>query len=104
MQVVAEEAWDWFLFDDAGNLYLDVLVEHGAISYTVTAELNADQRNDYARNGMACVSALAAQMRYQAMMRQWSAPKLPSEWSQRSTAAVHAWQKRRSERSNGGDE
>ena len=33
MKVLAEEAWGWFLIADMGRLYLNVLVEHGAISY-----------------------------------------------------------------------
>ena len=93
VKVVAEEPWDWFLFDDDGVYYLDVLVEHGAISYDVTAQLTADQVAVYARDGKSILMQLARDMRHQAIIRQWRASPLPAGWGPRSTAAVHEWQK-----------
>jgi hypothetical protein len=98
MQVIAEEPWDWFLFEDGGKLYLDVLIEHGAISFNVTAALNEEQADDYAREGLACLMQLAGEMRHKALTRQWCAPSLPSEWSQRSISAVHEWRKNQNEK------
>ena len=97
MQVIAEEPWSWFLFEDGGTLYLDVLVEHGAVSFDVTAELTAEQATEYSRKGVACLAQLAGDMRYKALMRQWCIPALPSDWCARSVLAVHEWRKIRSE-------
>lgn len=95
MKVVAEEPWNWFLFEDDGKLYLDVLVEHGAVSFSVTAELSSEQARAFRRDGAVALSGVAGEMRHQGFMREWQAPTLPSGWSARSVAAVHEWQKQR---------
>ena len=95
MQVVAEAQWNWFLFEDAGRLYLQVLVEHGAISFHVTCELSAEQKSAYERQGVAVLGHLSGDMRHKALMRQWRATALPAGWEERSVAAVHEWQKGR---------
>lgn len=94
MRVVAEEPWNWFLFEDEGKHYLDVLVEHGAVSFSVTAELSADQVNAYERGGMSILEPVSGEMRHKALMREWRIQTLPADWSQRSVAAVQAWQRR----------
>lgn len=94
MKVIAEEPWDWFLFDDDGIYYLNVLVEHGAVSYDVTAQLNADQVAVFTRDGKSILMQLASDMRRQALMRQWRASPLPAGWDTRSVAAAHEWQRR----------
>jgi hypothetical protein len=96
MKVVAEEPWDWFLFEEDGRLYLDVLVEHGAISFSVSAELSAEVASAFRRDGASAVSGVAGEMRHKGLMREWHAPPLPSGWSARSVAAVHEWQRQRS--------
>jgi hypothetical protein len=95
MRVVAEEPWSWFLFEDDGKLFLDVLVENGAISFAATAEFNPEQAARYAREGIGYLNDLSSEMRHKALMRQWSEPPLPPDWAQRSVAAVHEWRKRR---------
>jgi hypothetical protein len=94
MLVIAEKAWDWFLFEDEGRLYLDVLVEHGAISFSVTAELTKEQSVAYAREGSNCLAGLSSDMRHKALMRQWTSTTLPPDWGRRSLAAVREWQER----------
>jgi hypothetical protein len=95
MKVVAEEPWNWFLFEEDGKLYLDVLVEHGAVSFSVTAELSPEQSRAFRRDGAVALSGVAGEMRHQGSMREWQAPPLPPGWSARSVAAVHEWRKRR---------
>lgn len=95
MKVVAEEPWSWFLFEDEGNLYLDVLVEHGAISFSVTAALTAEQARAYERHGASGLGPVVGEMRHQGLMQEWRAPVLPSNWAARSIAAVHEWQQQR---------
>lgn len=97
MRVIAEEPWSWFLLEDDGKLFLDVLVENGAISFGATAELNPEQAARYAREGIGYLSGLSNEMRHQALMRQWSEPPLPPDWAKRSVAAVHEWRKRHNE-------
>ncbi len=91
MNVVAEEPWGWFLFADGNVLYLDVLVEHGAVSYTVTAALTDEQGAEFARGGAAALAPLASEMRRQAIMHEWQAQGLPADWAARSMAAVDEW-------------
>jgi len=43
--------WDWFLFEEDGRPYLDVLVEHGAISFSVTAQPSAEVANAFRCDG-----------------------------------------------------
>ena len=95
MIVIAEEPWGWFLFADGDVLYLNVLVEHGAVSFDVTAALTDEQGADFARRGAASLTALASEMRRQAIMHEWQAPSLPANWSERSMAAVDTWRDRR---------
>ncbi len=94
MRVIAEEPWGWFLFEDDGKLYLDVLVEHGAVSFNVTAELTAQQAAEFTAKGAASVEGLAHEMRNKALMRQWCIVPLPDDWAGRSLSAVHEWQRR----------
>jgi hypothetical protein len=95
MKVVAEEPWNWFLFEDDGRLYLDVLVEHGATSFSVTAELSSECASAFRRDGATALDGLAGEMRHKGLMRVWHVPTLPTGWSERSVAAVHDWQKQR---------
>ena len=95
MIVLAEEPWGWYLFDDMGQLFLDVLVEHGAVSYSVTVELNASEREGYLRDGAAFLMQKASDMRYQAIANRCFPPALSSDWTQRSIRAVHEWQEKR---------
>jgi hypothetical protein len=96
MKVVAEEPWDWFLIEEDGRLYLDVLVEHGAISFSVTAELSTEVASAYRRDGASALSCVAGEMRRKGLVREWQAPPLPLGWSARAVAAVHEWQRQRS--------
>lgn len=96
MQVIAEQPWDWFLFEDDGKLFLDVLVENSAISFSIAAELSAEQAAGYACKGAACLTQLSGEMRYQALRREWIMQPLPPGWNDRSVAAVHEWRKRAS--------
>jgi len=96
MKVVAEEPRDWFLLEDEGMLYLDVLVEHGAISFSVTAELSHELAHAFRRDGRAALGQVVGKMRHKALMREWRAPPMPSSWSARSIAAIQEWQKQRS--------
>jgi hypothetical protein len=91
MKVIAEEPWNWFLFEDGKTLYLDVLVEHGATSYSVTNVLNIDQATTFKQKGSAYLNVLASDMRTKALMRQWSVPALPSDWAELSISAVREW-------------
>jgi hypothetical protein len=100
MIVLAEEPYGWYLFDDMGQLFLDVLVEHGAISYSIAVELNEKESADYFRDGTAFLMQKANQMRHEAITKQWITRPLPSDWPQRSIKAVHAWQKKREEDSS----
>ena len=93
MKVVAEAPWDWFLFEDDGRLYLDVLVEHGAISFSVTAELSTEVASAFRRDGASALGDVAGEMRHKGLAREWQASPLPSGWSARSVAAVHEWQR-----------
>lgn len=95
MQVIAEDPWNWFLFDDEGKLYLEVLVEYGAVSFSVTTELGADQVESYSRDGAKGLGQISNDMRRQALMQQWHPGTLPPDWAERSVAAVHDWQRRR---------
>lgn len=95
MRVIAEEPWSWFLLEEDGKLYLDVLVENGAVSFTVTSELISEEAARYAQEGIRYLSDLSSAMRHKALTRQWSAPPLPSNWAARSITAIHEWQKRR---------
>ncbi len=91
MNVIAEEPWGWFLFADGDTLYLEVLVEHGAISYDVTAALTVEQGAAFARGGAPALAPLAAEMRYKAIMHEWQVQALPADWAARSLAAVQDW-------------
>jgi hypothetical protein len=97
MRVIAEEPWSWFLFEDDGKLFLDVLVENGAISFGATCELSPEQAERYRQEGIGYLNGLSSAMRHQALMRQWSEPPLPPGWAKRSVAAVHEWRMRRGE-------
>ena len=94
MKVVAEAPWNWFLFEDDGRLYLEALVEHGAVSFTVAAELDAEATNAWHGEGQGALDRVAAGMRDKALRREWVIPPLPADWSARSGAAVQAWKMR----------
>ncbi|HEU6454757.1 MAG TPA: hypothetical protein VN201_04785 [Roseateles sp.] len=94
MEVIAEAPWNWFLFYDEGKLYLDVLVENGAASFSVAAELNREQADAYRREGNDGLTLVAGEMRHKALLRTWRLGTLPSDWGPRSVAAVHEWQRR----------
>lgn len=94
MQVVAEDPRNWFLLEENGKLYLDVLVEHGAVSFNVTSELSGEQAQDYRLFGASSLSLLSGEMRHKGLMREWRSPATPPGWAERSIAAVHDWQKR----------
>lgn len=94
MRVIAEEPWSWFLLEEDGTLYLDVLVENGAISFSVSSALSLEEATRYADAGIRYLSELSSAMRHKALMRQWSTPPLPPGWAECSIAAIHKWQKR----------
>ncbi|VWC49198.1 hypothetical protein BLA23254_07638 [Burkholderia lata] len=94
MRVLAEEPWSCFLLEEDGRLYLDVLVEHGAISFSVTSELSPEQATRYADEGVGYLRDLSSAMRHKALMREWSAMPLPADWEARSITAIREWQKR----------
>lgn len=95
MEVIAEDPWNWFLFADEGKLYLDVLVENGAVSYSVTAELTPEQASAYRRDGASSFASVSGEMRQKALTRTWRIVPLPPDWADRSVAAVHEWQRDR---------
>ncbi|VWM18772.1 hypothetical protein BLA6992_06931 [Burkholderia lata] len=103
MRVIAEDPWSWFLLEEDGKLYLDVLVEHGAVSFGATSELrfgatselSPEQATRYAHEGIRYLRDFSTAMRNKALMREWSAPPLPPDWEARSITAIHEWQKRR---------
>jgi len=94
MEVIAEAPWNWFLFHDDGKLYLDVLVENGAVSFSVAAELTREQADAYRRDGPDGLALLAGEMRHKALERTWRIGALPADWGEQSHAAVHEWQSR----------
>lgn len=96
MQVIAEAPWSWFLLEDKGTLYLDVLVENGPVSYCIAAMLSPEQAADYARQGAALLETLSGEMRHKALTRQWPASPLPVDWNECSAAAVRAWRNKHS--------
>lgn len=91
MRVVAEEPWDWLLFEEDGHLWLDVLVEHGAVSFTVTAELDPAQAATFEHDGPMALMPQAASMRDRALRREWRIPPLPASWSENALVAIRAW-------------
>ena len=91
MHVVAEEPWDWLLFEEDGHLWLDVLVEHGAVSFTVTAELDSAHVAAFNHDGPLALTSQAASMRSQALRREWRIPPLPADWSEHALVAVRTW-------------
>ncbi|MBN3771445.1 hypothetical protein [Burkholderia sp. Se-20378] len=95
MRVIAEDPWSWFLLEEDGKLYLDVPVEHGAVSFGATSELSPEQATRYAHEGIRYLRDLSTAIRHKALMREWSAPPLPPDWEARSITAIHEWQKRR---------
>lgn len=94
MQVIAEDPWNWFLFEDEGLLYLDVLVENGAVSFSVAAELTPEQAGAFRRMGVASLAPVADEMRRKGHMRTWRVTPLAADWTERSVAAVHEWKSR----------
>ncbi len=95
MEVIAEDPWNWFLFEDEGRLYLDVLVENGAVSFSVASELTSEQASAYRRDGASSFALVSGEMRHKALMQTWRIVPLPAGWDERSVAAVHEWQRRR---------
>ena len=95
MQVLAEEPWSFFLLEDEGKLYVDVLVERGAVSFSVTAELSAEQTRGYRQQGASFVSGLAHKIRSDALSGRWKPAHFPPAWHDRATAAVVNWRKAR---------
>jgi hypothetical protein len=75
-------------------LYLDVLVENGAVSFSVTAELAPEQAGHFRRTGVASLAPVAHEMRRKGLMRTWRITPLPADWAERSVAAVHEWKSR----------
>jgi hypothetical protein len=94
MHVIAEDPWNWFLLEDEGTLYLDVLVENGAVSFSVAAELTAEQASGYRQGGAGILGAVAGEMRDKALRRTWRGDPLPAGWAEESAAAVREWQRR----------
>lgn len=94
MKVVAEEPWSWFLFEDGADRFLDVLVEHGAVSFSATVRLDENQVAGWALEGKRFLNAVASEVRTAALMRQWKQAPLPSGWSERSVDAVREWKER----------
>jgi hypothetical protein len=94
VRVIAEAPWSWFLFQDGEALFLDVLVERGAISYSVTRKPGTEQRVAWERDGERFLEASASAMRHAALVGEWIQVALPPVWSERSVAAVHEWQAR----------
>lgn len=95
MQVLAEEPWSFFLLEDEGKLYVDVLVEHGPASFSVTAELSDEQARGYAQQGVGFVYGLAHQIRSDALAGRQRMVHFPQAWQDRVTAAVLEWRKAR---------
>lgn len=103
MQVIAEEPWNWILLEEGDKRYLDILVEHGAMSFNVTFELNPEQAAQHVREGIRYVNELSSAMRNQAVMREWSAlpPALPPDCADRVSRAIREWRNPDSHHSNG---
>lgn len=95
MEVIAEDPWNWFLIEVEGKLYLDVLVESGAVSFSVASELTSEQSSAYRQGGASSLALVADEMRLKALTRTWRVPPLPTGWDARSVAAVHDWRRRR---------
>ena len=95
MKVIADDPWNWFLFEDDGKLYLEVLVESGAMSFSVAAELTAEQADRYKQDGARSLALVSGEMRHSALMRTWRISPLPDRWNERSVAAVQEWQRDR---------
>lgn len=93
MRVVAEEPWSWILFEDSGSWFLDVLVEHGAVSFNVTAPLRENPMASCDGDGLRFLEGRASAMRRDALMQRWQQAPLPPGWAERSGAAVREWRK-----------
>lgn len=94
MQVIAEDPWNWFLFEDGEQLYLDVLVENGAVSFSVASGLTPEQARRFRRTGVTSLAPVADELRRKGLMRTWRITPLPADWAERSAAAVHEWKRR----------
>ena len=95
MEVIAEDPWNWFLFEDEGRLYLDVLVENGPVSLSVVSELTSEQISADRKDGMNSLALVSGDMRQKALMQEWQTIPCPAGWEEKSIAAVHEWQRRR---------
>ncbi|WP_321957782.1 hypothetical protein [Paraburkholderia bannensis] len=97
IQVIAEEPWDWFLLEGEGTVYLNILVEHGAVSFDVTFELSAEQATEYEHKGIGYIHALSSATRSTALRRDWSAMPVSLHLTSPGTAkgvseAIREWQ------------
>src|SRR4051812_13975507 len=78
----------WFLFEEAGTLYLDVNCSHSAFGYTFMVELNAEEAARYRVEGRAFLDWLAGRI-------QDTAPNLSvstSPYKGRDVSGVYAEQ------------
>lgn len=66
MKLIDEEPWRWMLFEDNGDLYLDVLCSHSAVDYRFAISLDAQEKSDLKQFGRDSLSRLAHEIHYSA--------------------------------------
>ncbi|MBD8874642.1 hypothetical protein [Rhodanobacter sp. DHB23] len=96
MKVVDHEPHWWYLFEEAGNLFLDVNCSHGFLGYSYLIQLDMDESSRYREQGHGFVDQLAQAIQYTAPILQGSqSPYKDRDLSQSRRkhvmAAVAAW-------------
>ncbi|MGJ8655592.1 MAG: hypothetical protein ACSHX6_04005 [Akkermansiaceae bacterium] len=66
MKVIDQEYYAWFLFEEAGVLFLDANCNHSAFGYTWMIKLNTRELESYSSGGRAFLNKLAHDIHYSA--------------------------------------
>lgn len=96
MKVIDTESWTWFLFEHAGNLYLDAYCNISAFGYTYMIQLNDDEIEKYNTRGRDYLGELAHDIHYSVPIKEGSASAyrgrdVSSGFSSLASEAVKSW-------------
>lgn len=98
MRVIDAAPQWWFLLEENGSLFLDASCNHSFVGYSYMIELNADERDQYLREGREFLNQLATSIQDSAPILEVSTSRFKGRdvtrvYADQMARAIDAWQR-----------